>query len=554
MIPLVYDHGIGVFNIQSRLNNGRCHQNIKIMIQKINHNILKLTTAHPSMGHNNSRVWHKTLYINGNLMDIVNTVMNIINLSSTAKLAVDGVLDNQRVIAEIDGQSMTKESFNNYMAYYDLYYTANGSTMPTGSKLTEFKKDLLDSLVQVGAMTAQAKKDNITIDEAAAESQAQTALDSLKTSAGNKYDSTLSKYNTNNDSFTQFMKTFMVDNSYASECYSKHMDYLKEHPEEELDQVVGKINDEEIKRGIYNYYYINEEMTSYYSGGQGLQTDDESVKETNKSIFNSIAQNKALIKYCEEYNIEIKQEEIDNALQTKQSIQKMMFQTDDELNQYLENYFLTKEKYDEYQKEDARGTAAGQAIQAKVTEDIKVSDTDLRKYYKDHKDSYDESTVSAEHILTEDEALANEIYDKAKDVKTKEDFEKIMNEYKSNEKVKEATDLGAFNKEKMVSEFSDAAFGMEKNSVSKPVKTEYGYHIIYVYDKNDAGEASFEDKKDEITKAVKEEKGTEDYNKLKEDLLKKEKIDIYDIKTTLESYMDQLKSELNIQVYEKKVQ
>ena len=189
-----------------------------------------------------------------------------------------------------------------------------------------------------------------------------------------------------------------------------------------------------------------------------------------------------------------------------------------------------------------------------MTEDIKVSDTDLRKYYKDHKDSYDESTVSAEHILTEDEALANEIYDKAKDVKTKEDFEKIMNEYKSNEKVKEATDLGAFNKEKMVSEFSDVAFGMEKNSVSKPVKTEYGYHIIYVYDKNDAGEASFEDKKDEITKAVKEEKGTEDYNKLKEDLLKKEKIDIYVIKTTLESYMDQLKSELNIQVYEKKVQ
>ena len=88
--------------------------------------------------------------------------------------------------------------------------------MPTGSKLTEFKKDLLDSLVQVGAMTAQAKKDNVTIDEGAAESQAQTALDSLKTSAGNKYDSTLSKYNTNNDSFTQFMKTFMVDNSYAS--------------------------------------------------------------------------------------------------------------------------------------------------------------------------------------------------------------------------------------------------------------------------------------------------------------------------------------------------
>ena len=56
-----------------------------------------------------------------------------------------------------------------------------------------------------------------------------------------------------------------------------------------------------------------------------------------------------------------------------------------------------------------------------------------------------------------------------------------MNEYKSNEKVKEATDLGAFNKEKMVSEFSDAAFGMDKNSVSKPVKTRVWLPTLFMF-------------------------------------------------------------------------
>lgn len=473
--------------------------------------------------------------------------------SGCTLVSVNPEKDNQQVVAEIDGQPVLKEAFNNYMAYYDLYYTSSGSSMPTGSKLTEFKKDILDSLVQATAMKAQAKKDNLTVDEAGAETQAKTALDSLKTSAGNKFDSTLSKYNTNNDKFTQFMKDFMIDNAYASECYTKHEEYLKQHTEEELDQVVGKVGGEDVKKGLYNYLYTTEEINAYYSGGQGLQTDDASQKATNESIFNTIAKNKALIKYCEENNIEIKQADIDNALQTKQSIQKMMFKTDDELNQYLESYYLTKDKYTEYQKEDAKAAAAEQAIQKKLTEDAKYSDTDLRKYYKNNKDSYDESTVSAQHILTEDQNLANEIYEKAKNSKSKEDFEKVMNEYKTNEKVQEASDLGAFNKAKMVTEFSDAAFGMEKNTVSKPVKTEYGYHVIFVYDKNDAATSSFEDKKEEITKAVKEEKGQADYEKLKEKLVKNEKIDIYEIKTAVESYMDQLKTSLNIKIYENKI-
>ncbi|MEG0378154.1 MAG: peptidyl-prolyl cis-trans isomerase, partial [Eubacterium sp.] len=268
---------------------------------------------------------------------------------------------------------------------------------------------------------------------------------------------------------------------------------------------------------------------------------------------NTIAENKALIKYCTENKIEIPKADIDVALKTKQSTIKMMMQTDEMLNQYLENYFLTKEKFEEYQKEDAKGMAAGQAIQAKLVEEAKVSDSDLQKYFNENKDSYSEAKVSAEHILTEDEALSKEIYEKAKDAKTKEDFEKVMNAYKSNGKVKEATDLGSFNKAKMVKEFSDTAFGMEKNTVSKPVKTQFGYHVIFVYDKNEGQVPSINDKKDEITKIVKDQKGQEEYSKLKEKRVKKEKIEIYDIKSPVENYMNQLKSELNIKVYDKKI-
>ncbi len=46
-------------------------------------------------------------------------------------------------------------------------------------------------------------------------------------------------------------------------------------------------------------------------------------------------------------------------------------------------------------------------------------------------------------------------------------------------------DLGYFSKGQMVKEFEDAAFSMEVGEVSEPIKTGFGYHLIYLTDKKD---------------------------------------------------------------------
>lgn len=468
--------------------------------------------------------------------------------SGCTLVTVNPERDNAQVIAEIDGQQLTKDNFNNYMAYYEMA-NSNGS-MPTGSELEELRKDVFDSLMQTEAMAVKGKKDGEKVDEAARQKEGEESLKSLKESASKKYDSILKNNNTTDESFTAFMKDLAVKNAYASAAATKYTDDIKAHPEKELDQTVGKINDTEIKKDEYYYYYMLQEMSNYMTSQQTGSTDTDSKEETNEKVFDTMAKNHALIKYCEDNGIEITDDAVNSAVATKQSSMSMMFQQDSLLDNYLQGYYLTRDQFNELQKQDAKAAAAASAIQKKMQEDAKVSDGDIQKYFKENVDQYSESTVSAQHILTEDENYAKEIYEKAKDIKTKDDFQKLMDQYKNDDKVKEAADLGAFNKDKMVAEFSDAAFAMEKNTVSEPVKTEYGYHIIFVYDKKDGGTPNLDDHRDEIRETLKQEKGTEEYTKFSDGLADKQKIEIYDIKTPMESFMDSLKGELNMTIHE----
>ncbi|MBI2463845.1 protein translocase subunit SecF [Candidatus Peregrinibacteria bacterium] len=82
---------------------------------------------------------------------------------------------------------------------------------------------------------------------------------------------------------------------------------------------------------------------------------------------------------------------------------------------------------------------------------------------------------------TEDEAKkrAEEILAKAKSEGA--DFAALAKEYSEDQGSKEnGGDLGFFTAEKMVKEFSDAAFAMQKDQISDIVKSQYGFHIIKV--------------------------------------------------------------------------
>lgn len=110
----------------------------------------------------------------------------------------------------------------------------------------------------------------------------------------------------------------------------------------------------------------------------------------------------------------------------------------------------------------------------------KVTPKAIEEFYKGYKANFKpEKEIKASHILVKDEATAQEIIAK---LKKGEKFNTLADKYSLDKQA----ELGYFNKGVMVPEFWDAANAMKKGTYSqKPVKTQFGYHIIKVEDIRD---------------------------------------------------------------------
>ncbi|MGO1469398.1 MAG: peptidyl-prolyl cis-trans isomerase [Tissierella sp.] len=162
----------------------------------------------------------------------------------------------------------------------------------------------------------------------------------------------------------------------------------------------------------------------------------------------------------------------------------------------------------------------------KLIADISVSEEELEKYYEEHKDYFKkpESRV-ASHILVTDEEEANKIY---KEIEEGLSFEDAAKKYSTCPSKEKGGNLGEFSRGQMVPEFENEAFSMEIGVISKPVKSQFGYHIIRVEEKIEEQTRSFEEAKAEIQQQLLRLKQQEEYLGKIEKLEEKYKVEKFD--------------------------
>jgi foldase protein PrsA len=133
-------------------------------------------------------------------------------------------------------------------------------------------------------------------------------------------------------------------------------------------------------------------------------------------------------------------------------------------------------------REGIKLTLIHERVQAAVTKNITVSDSDIQKYYDKNKAQYSTpaqpESRPVKHILVKTKALADRIY--AQLQANPSLFGKLAKKYSTDTVSAKAGGVlaGGDVKGRFVKSFEDVAFKLKTNEISKPVHSRFGWHII----------------------------------------------------------------------------
>ena len=313
-------------------------------------------------------------------------------------------------------------------------------------------------------------------------------------------------------------------------------------------QTIIKVNGQNITQGQFDESF-NKSAQGGMMAQLGINVKDGKngflyylIKD---KVVNELIVRELLNQEVEKRGIEVTNEDVDNAI--KEIVDRVG--SKEQLNQILKQNGVPTSQFKKDLKEEVKMKKL-----AKELTNSKISDADAKKYYNENIKQFKyPDKVRASHILisvnpqeieeiiTSDKAnagLSKEEIKKKVDTEIankKAKAEKLLSEVKKDQTMfakiaKENSDdtttavnggdLGFFAAQEMVPEFSKAAFSMKPNTVSGLVQTQFGYHIIMVTDRMEAGQQPFEKVKNDIKAFLETQKQLEAIDNLVESLKK----------------------------------
>ena len=165
-------------------------------------------------------------------------------------------------------------------------------------------------------------------------------------------------------------------------------------------------------------------------------------------------------------------------------------------------------------------------IRKDVNERIILADTDLKKFFEQHKDKFDrKESVTLSHIVVKTEEEAKAVLAQ---LRGGAPFSELAKKHSVVASTRESGGvMGTVERGQLDRNLEEVAFSMPIGQASEPVSTPQGWQIIRVTEKAGASEAKLEDVKDDVEQFLTETLRREQYRVLLENLRKREGVKVF---------------------------
>ena len=258
---------------------------------------------------------------------------------------------------------------------------------------------------------------------------------------------------------------------------------------EKEDDVIAMVNGEKILRITF------ERRLNVFR-----RMDQEVTDAIKMQVVDQLTKKMLLKQFVDKQDVSASDEDIQAEIEKiKFFLQNNPSNKDKPLDEILETQGSS---ISELEEEVSRALALSNYLENSVT------DADKKSYFDANKDAFNGAKVKASHVLIDTRNLKTDAEkEEAKkmieivkiEIDKGADFAEMAKKYSNCPSAENGGDIGFFQRKgSIVEEFAQVAFAMEVGEISEPVKTQFGYHIIKVTEKEDGKDVSYEDVSDMV--------------------------------------------------------
>ncbi len=278
-----------------------------------------------------------------------------------------------------------------------------------------------------------------------------------------------------------------------------------------VDRIVAVIN-----RKVITLYHLQQAEKQLFA--QQELSAEETPETREQKVLDWLVERELIRQEAEESGILVNDEELNAALDDIKQRNNLL--STEQLKEAVNQEGRTWDEFFEDIREQIR---VAKLINREVRSRIAITDEEVELYYQNNTDRFKQSppTILLNHILlkigedapdSEVQAVKNRATQLFQELRAGADFAELAKQYSEDASSEVGGRLGKFKQGDLAAPF-DIAFRMNAGDMSDPVRSELGFHIIYVQEKTGGQQATYQNVKPVIRQKLFEEKSNELYQK-----------------------------------------